>query len=128
MLRRDPSRLELKASDILDLDRAREEYLESVRIKTKEARLHRVTPAPPPPTPANRNELKAMAGVTGAGDHATSKGSGSSSSNGTGNSASGGGTNPPVAGSASTMMLDPIEIAHLERKAKSTRERIGLGR
>ncbi|KAG0278111.1 hypothetical protein BGZ95_004706 [Linnemannia exigua] len=60
MLRRDPTRIELRAEDLLDFDRAREEYLDSIATHNNNTtasknKKHKATAAgPPPPTPANQ--------------------------------------------------------------------------
>jgi hypothetical protein len=59
MLRRDPTRIELKAEDLADFERAREEYLAKEYRKTFKAE-----PTEPPPTPAGR-ELRSTASGAG---------------------------------------------------------------
>ncbi|KAF9134870.1 hypothetical protein BGW39_005585 [Mortierella sp. 14UC] len=54
MLRRDPTRIELRAEDLIDFDRAREEYLDSVATSNSAKKKHKATTAAPPPTPANQ--------------------------------------------------------------------------
>ncbi|KAF9100072.1 hypothetical protein BGX29_006814 [Mortierella sp. GBA35] len=54
MLRRDPTRIELRAEDMLDFDRAREEYLDSTGANADNKHKHKSTTAGPPPTPANQ--------------------------------------------------------------------------
>jgi hypothetical protein len=61
MLRRDPTRIELRAEDLLDFDRAREEYLDSTRVNNSNSNKskHKATTAGPPPTPANQTTATA---------------------------------------------------------------------
>ncbi|KAK3806389.1 MAG: hypothetical protein J3Q66DRAFT_445506 [Benniella sp.] len=59
MLRRDPTRIELKAEDLSDFERAREEHLVKEYRKTFKAE-----PTEPPPTPAGR-ELRSTASGAG---------------------------------------------------------------
>ncbi|KAF8980896.1 hypothetical protein BGZ46_003509 [Entomortierella lignicola] len=54
MLRRDPTRIELRTEDIADFDKAKEEYLEAIGSKTNDQRKKlRATTVAPPPTPAD---------------------------------------------------------------------------
>ncbi|KAG0380821.1 hypothetical protein BGX24_004668 [Mortierella sp. AD032] len=61
MLRRDPTRIELRAEDLLDFDRAREEYLDSIATNNNNTanknKKHKATAAGPPPTPANQTTI-----------------------------------------------------------------------
>ncbi|KAH7047072.1 hypothetical protein BKA57DRAFT_506065 [Linnemannia elongata] len=60
MLRRDPTRIELRAEDLLDFDRAREEYLDATGANnTSNKNKHKATTAVPPPTPANQTTTTA---------------------------------------------------------------------
>ncbi|KAG0076946.1 hypothetical protein BGZ90_007967 [Linnemannia elongata] len=60
MLRRDPTRIELRAEDLLDFDRAREEYLDATGANnTSNKNKHKATTAVPPPTPANQTTTAA---------------------------------------------------------------------
>ncbi|KAG0228976.1 WD repeat-containing protein 61 [Actinomortierella wolfii] len=96
MLRRDPTRIELRNEDLAEFEKLREEYLEKQeanKSKSKDALLiGKHAPAPPPPTPAS----------AGSGKHTR-----------------GGNTTTRETG------VDAIERAGRERKAKTARERIG---
>ncbi|OAQ27584.1 hypothetical protein K457DRAFT_21144 [Linnemannia elongata AG-77] len=59
MLRRDPTRIELRAEDLLDFDRAREEYLDATGANNTSKNKHKATTAVPPPTPANQTTTTA---------------------------------------------------------------------
>lgn len=100
MLRRDPTRIELKSEDLADFERAREEYLESsAKSNTKDLKKFRAaTTTGPPPTPAGR-ELRST----------TASGAGNSSSS---------------SGASKEPQPDPFEVAQHERKGKSTSERV----
>ncbi|KAF9922163.1 hypothetical protein FBU30_007766 [Linnemannia zychae] len=52
MLRRDPTRIELRAEDLLDFDRARQEYLDATSANANKYK-HKPATTAPPPTPAN---------------------------------------------------------------------------
>ncbi|KAG0262354.1 hypothetical protein DFQ27_002426 [Actinomortierella ambigua] len=102
MLRRDPTRIELRNEDLVEFERLREEYLEkqeASKSKSKEALLiGKHTPAPPPPTPANAASGRQPRGGGGGGGGASS---------------------------SREQGVDAIERAGRERRAKSARERIG---
>ncbi|KAF9115180.1 hypothetical protein BGX27_008658 [Mortierella sp. AM989] len=55
MLRRDPTRIELRTEDLNEFDRAKEEYLQSIAsLPTNQKKKTVSTVGPPPPTPADR--------------------------------------------------------------------------
>ncbi|KAF9981798.1 hypothetical protein BGZ65_003564 [Modicella reniformis] len=97
MLRRDPTRIELRADDLVDFERSREEYLESKAKLKDQHRKFRSATTGPPPTPAGRDLRSTTA-------------SGSGTSSGVNNSRE--------------PRPDPFEIAQQERKGKSTAERV----
>ncbi|KAF9976831.1 hypothetical protein BGZ73_007739 [Actinomortierella ambigua] len=97
MLRRDPTRIELRNEDLAEFEKLREEYLEkqeASKSRSKETlHISKHTPGPPPPTPASASS---------------------------GRQPRGGG-----AGSSREIGVDAIERAGRERRAKTARERIG---
>ncbi|KAF9997640.1 hypothetical protein BGZ80_007925 [Entomortierella chlamydospora] len=102
MLRRDPTRIELRTEDIAEFDTAKEEYLEAISSKTNSQRKKlKTTTVGPPPTPV---------------DSASANQSTATNSN---RNNVGSGTN-----TGKDSHLDPIEVAYLERKGKSAKDRI----
>lgn len=96
MLRRDPTRIELRTEDLADFERAREEYLEnSAKANAKDRKMYRAATTVPPPTPAGRDLRSTASGA-----------SGSSS------------------GTSKEPRPDPFELAQHERKGKSVSERV----
>ncbi|KAG0224633.1 hypothetical protein B0O80DRAFT_444521 [Mortierella sp. GBAus27b] len=97
MLRRDPTRIELRTEDLADFERAREEYLEiSAKARARDPRkTFKAETTEPPPTPINQDL------------HNTATGAGSSSGS-----------------TSKEPRQDPFELAQQERKGKSTMERV----
>ncbi|KAF9898562.1 hypothetical protein BX616_003873 [Lobosporangium transversale] len=100
MLRRDPTRIELRTEDLADFDRAREEYAASVKAAKKDLlrRSKAITTGPPPPTPITSEGLATASGSRTSTSKSKDKGK--------------------------ETQLDPIQMAQQERKGKSIRDRI----
>ncbi|KAF9960226.1 hypothetical protein BGZ72_007617 [Mortierella alpina] len=96
MLRRDPTRIELRPEDLAEFEAAREQYLETVGTRTRSQHTYKAATTNPPPTPVDADLSK----------RSTSGASTSSSSQH---------RNTP---------LDLIHLAYQEKKGKSTRDRI----
>ncbi|KAG0341010.1 hypothetical protein BG004_006184 [Podila humilis] len=112
MLGRDPSRIEFKSDYQLEMQRAKEEYIQEhsgqqgalARAKERQRQQLFATTAPPP-TPAN-----AIAG--------------SSSGSNSGGGGSGNGTGSNTASYSEKQ--DPVEVVQREKRIKTTAERIGI--
>ncbi|KAI1302859.1 hypothetical protein EDD11_005463 [Mortierella claussenii] len=107
MLRRDPTRIELRTEDLVDFERAREEYAASIKAAAVNEQLKRHRPATtnPPPTPVQHDHRNTVSAVT-----ASAVAAGSMSKDRT-------------KGKHRDTALDPIELAQQERRGKSMTER-----
>ncbi|KAF9276795.1 hypothetical protein BGZ68_009749 [Mortierella alpina] len=96
MLRRDPTRIELRPEDLAEFEAAREHYLETMGAKARAQHAYKAATRNPPPTPADADLSKR-------------NNSGSSTSSGS---------------QHKSTPLDPIHVAYQERKGKTTKDRI----
>ncbi|KAF9933920.1 hypothetical protein BGZ67_004062 [Mortierella alpina] len=96
MLRRDPTRIELRPEDLADFESAKEQYLETMGAKARSQHAFKAATTNPPPTPADADLIKRNTSGSSTGSSSQHK-------------------NTP---------LDPIHVAYQERKGKSTKDRI----
>ncbi|CAO3569621.1 unnamed protein product [Mortierella alpina] len=98
MLRRNPTRIELRPEDLAEFEAAREQYLETAGARARSQHAHKTATTNPPPTPADADLSKRNTATTSI-----------SSSN---------------SSQHKSTPMDPIHVAYQERKGKSTKDRV----
>ncbi|KAF9570177.1 hypothetical protein EC968_002116 [Mortierella alpina] len=58
MLRRDPTRIELRPEDLAEFEAAKEQYLEAMGAKARSHHAYKAATTNPPPTPADADSSK----------------------------------------------------------------------